>query len=282
VRPWLLRALVMTLLYGVGQTLFVVLSSRFVDQTLWWTVLLLGVLLLVGLFWGGTEVITDRIPPEWTWFKAALLTGPAAGLLTWALLALFVDAVGVSDLGSALVGRASFTVLVVLGSVALGSRFGWISLRRSGDPRAEDDPGADADEPVLRAPSRTTTAGAAGDGPALPASTAERVAARRARRLQEREAAASGSGPGAPTGPDDEARVPFGAGPFADLPASAASSGAANPRGYASPMVAVLPEVTPLSPDPEQATDEHAPDDERPSTARRRFGLRRPGADESG
>jgi hypothetical protein len=299
----------MTLLYGVGQTAFVALSSRFVDQTLLWTILLLGLLLLVGLVWGGAEVIADRIPPEWTWLKASLATGPAAGLLTWVLLALFVDSVGVEDLGSALVGRASFTVLLVLASVSLGSRFGWISLRRSGDPRAADDPGADVDEPVGEDAIPSTRAGEAGGAPVLPASTAERVAARRARRLEEREAREAGRAPEtpAPAGPaparpspapaasrrsgsrgDDPARVPFGGGPFGETPSS--PTPAARDSGYASPVVAVLPPVTPLPAQADGTTGSRAghgdadgdADDQPRSTRRRRFGLRRPGTDPAG
>jgi hypothetical protein len=303
----------MTLLYGVGQTLFVALSSRLVDLTLLWSALLLGVLLLVGLLWGGAEVIADRVPPEWTWLKASLVTGPAAGLLSWILLLSFVDAVGVEDLGASLVGRASFTVLLVLVSVSVGSRFGWLSLRRSGDPRAEFDPGADVDEPADDgAGSPTTWSGEPGATPALPASTAERVAARRARRLAERErreagtapadapSPASAPSPARPAAPsptarprrtgargDDPVRVPFGTGPFADppsspTPASPAASGAGGNgggsgggSGYASPVVAVLPPVTPLPSPADHPVASDAGDDHDESDGRRSGGGRR-------
>ena len=62
--------------------------------------------------------------------------------------------------GSALIGRASFTVLLVLLSVSVGSRLGWLSLRRSDDPRAERDPNADGDAPAeVLASSRLLPAG---------------------------------------------------------------------------------------------------------------------------
>jgi hypothetical protein len=297
----------MTLLYGVGQTAFVALSARLVDLTLLWSVLLLGLVLLVGLVWGGAEVIADRVPPEWTWLKASLVTGPAAGLLSWILLMSFVDSVGVEDLGSALVGRASFTVLLVLASVSLGSRFGWLSLRRSGDPRADHDPGADVDEPAEDS-SPTTWSGKPAAAPVLPASTAERVAARRARRVEQREQREAGvPTPAAAPSPtrraapspapaaararrsgargDDPVRVPFGTGPFADPPSSptpAPSAGGGG--GYASPVVAVLPPVTPLPSQADRATtaeqDDHdVSGDRRTGGGKRRFGLRRPGSD---
>jgi hypothetical protein len=295
----------MTLLYGVGQALFVALSSRIVGMTLLWSILLLGVLLLVGLVWGGAEVITDRVPPEWTWLKASFATGPAAGLLTWILLTLFVDAVGVEDLGSALIGRASFTVLLVLASAGLGSRLGWLSLRRSDDPRADRDPGADTDEPIDDADRATmqssTPTGNAGAAPELPSSTAERVAARRARRRRE-QAAASGDAPASPGARpsrparsgdrgDDPTRVPFGGGPFAAPPSTGPSSEGAS-GGYSSPVVAVLPPVTPLPPssetssgseDSEHSRGSHDEGEDtgarRPGGSRRRFGLHRPDDD---
>jgi hypothetical protein len=299
----------MTLLYGVGQTLFVALSSWYVGLSLLWSVVLLGVLLLIGLVWGGAEVIADRVPPEWTWLKAAFVTGPAAGLLSWILLTLFVDSVGIEDLSSALVGRASFTVLLVLLSVSVGSRLGWLSLRRSDDPRADQDPNADSDEGGEVYGGTTTASGEAGAAPVLPASTADRVAARRARRRAEQAAAASGTpetaDPGTPTAApsrpapsrtrsrrpaargDDPIRVPFGSGPFADppsspTPAATPSSETAGSSGYASPVVAVLPPVTPLPSTTDRAEDSGDGDEDegsggrRTGGSRRRFGLRRP------
>ena len=274
-----------------------------------WSALLLGLVLLVGLVWGGAEVIADRVPPEWTWLKASLVTGPAAGLLSWILLLSFVDAVGIEDLGTALVGRASFTVLLVLASVSIGSRLGWLSLRRSGDPRAEQDPGADVDGPPEDgAGAATTFSGKAGPTPELPASTAERVAARRARRVEERRAREAGvepppaaaPAPARPASPspaaarrprpggrgDDPVRVPFGTGPFADPPSSPtpASPAPSGGGGYASPVVAVLPPVTPLPSSAEHPAASDTDHDDgsearRTGGGRRRFGLRRPESD---
>lgn len=306
-RPWVLRALIMTLLHGVAQTLFVYLASRFAGLSLLWTLLLLGTVVLVGLFWAGAEVVADRIPEEWTWTKASLAAAPGAGLLSWVLLTTLVDASGVAELGPSLVGRASFTFLVVLGSTALGARLGWLALGRQGDARADQDPGADVDEPSdevpdgASAPMASALTGSAAP-PVLPADTTDRVAERRARRQREREPVAEA----APTGrgtPDT--RVPFGAGPFAERPTTA-SPAASTPApsapapgarrgedGYASPVVAVLPPVTPLpsgvrrpaGTTPTEGGPDTGPDDDeatgtpRAQGSRRRFGLRRPDDD---
>ncbi len=146
-RPWVLRALVLTAVYGVAQAAFVALRSLSPDLMTLWSVLLLAAVLAVGILWVGAEVVLDRHPPEWSWFFAALAAAPAAGLLSWLLLALFVDDTGVADLGSALVGRAAFTALLVLVSVGIGSRLGWLSLRRHGE--GADDPALDADDDAV-------------------------------------------------------------------------------------------------------------------------------------
>lgn len=143
-RPWVLRALVLTVVYGVAQAAFVALRSFSPDLMTLWSILLLAVVLAVGIMWVGAEVVLARQPPEWSWFFAALAAAPGAGLLSWILLALFVDDTGVADLWSALVGRASFTALLVLASVGIGSRLGWLSLRRHGEGR--NDPALDADD----------------------------------------------------------------------------------------------------------------------------------------
>ena len=109
-----------------------------------WSILLLLVVVAVVIGWVGAEIVLDRRPPEWTWFITALATAPAAGLLSWILLASFVDDTGVADLQAALVGRASFTALLILAAVFIGSRLGWLSMRRHGE--GADDPMLDADD----------------------------------------------------------------------------------------------------------------------------------------
>jgi hypothetical protein len=179
-RPWVLRALVLTVVFGVAQALFVALRSWSPDLLRLWSVLLLVLVLAVVIAWAGAEVVLDRRPPEWSWFGAALAAAPAAGLLSWILLALFVDATGVADLQAALVGRASFTALLILLGAVVGSRLGWMSLRRHGE--GADDPALDADDDAV-APG------------ASPADERAAAAARAAARIGVRPAAAGDAGP---------------------------------------------------------------------------------------
>ncbi|MFC5138698.1 hypothetical protein ACFPK1_10685 [Actinomycetospora rhizophila] len=203
-RPWVLRALVLTVVYGVAQALFVALRSWSPDLMRLWSVVLLLVVVAVVIGWVGTEIVLDRRPPEWTWFLAALAGAPAAGLLSWILLALLVDGTGVADLQAALVGRASFTALLVLASVFVGNRLGWLSLRRHGE--GADDPMLDADDEAVerevadeRAPSAARAAARVGVVPArvVPAAEPAVAGVRTPRRRSPERVPA-----GAPEGPE--------------------------------------------------------------------------------
>ncbi|MFC4831109.1 hypothetical protein, partial [Actinomycetospora chibensis] len=170
-RPWVPRTLVLTVVYGIAETLFVALRSWSPDLLSLWSVLLLLVVVAVVIGWVGAEIVLDRRPPEWTWFITALATAPAAGLLSWILLALFVDDTGVADLQAALVGRASFTALLILAAVFIGSRLGWLSMRRHGE--GADDPMLDADDDeVARQAGLERSGASAGDDRAAAAARA--------------------------------------------------------------------------------------------------------------
>ncbi|MHC1557429.1 hypothetical protein ACR9E3_00640 [Actinomycetospora sp. C-140] len=146
-QPWVLRTLVLTVVFGVAEALFVALRSWSPDLLRLWSIVLLLVVSVVVIGWVGAEIVLGRRPPEWTWFITALVTAPAAGLLSWILLAAFVDETGVADLQTALVGRASFVALLILAAVFVGSRLGWLSMRRHGE--GTEDPFLDADDEAV-------------------------------------------------------------------------------------------------------------------------------------
>lgn len=210
--PWVLRTLVLTVVYGIAEALFVALRSSAPDLTSLWSVVLLLVVVGVVIGWVGAEIVLDRRPPEWTWFITALATAPAAGLLSWILLALFVDDTGVADLQAALVGRASFTALLILAAVFVGSRLGWLSMRRHGE--GADDPMLDADDDEVARQAGLersgASAGSAGDDRAA-------AAARAAARVGVTPSPRAAPGPSVPgvrtPGRRSPERVPAAAGP---------------------------------------------------------------------
>lgn len=305
-RPWVLRALVLTAVYGVAEALFVALRSWSPDLMRLWSVVLLLVVVAVVIGWVGAEIVLDRRPPEWTWFITALITAPAAGLLSWILLALLVDGTGVADLQAALVGRASFTALLILASVFVGSRLGWLSLRRHGE--GADDPMLDADDEQVardvadeRAPSAARAAARVGVVPArvVPAAdpavagvrtprrrSAERVPTAAGPEISERErmpeaprlAGQRRASTVRPAAPPEPVASPFGG--------DAAPSSTEAPESLEPPVVAVLPAFPrpggPLDATGSQpAVDAEAlgdsPAEQEPDRGpRRRFGLRRP------
>ena len=310
--PWVLRTLVLTVVYGVAETLFVALRSSAPDLSSLWSVVLLLVVVAVVIGWVGAEIVLDRRPPEWTWFITALATAPAAGLLSWILLASFVDDTGVADLQAALVGRASFTALLILAAVFIGSRLGWLSMRRHGE--GADDPMLDADDDEVarqaglerhgpsadddraaaaaRAAARVgvTPSPRAAPGPSVPGvrtpgrRSPERVPAAAGPELAERDRM-----PEAPrlagerrvstvrttARPAEPVSSPFGA--EASAPREGPTSDA--PESLEPPVVAVLP-AFPMPGGPlddtgsQPAVPDPEPAPEQPS--RRKFGLRRP------
>jgi hypothetical protein len=299
VRPWVLRTLVLTVVYGVAEALFVALRSSAPDLSSLWSIVLLLVVVAVVIGWVGAEIVLDRRPPEWTWFITALATAPAAGLLSWILLALLVDDTGVADLQAALVGRASFTALLILAAVFVGSRLGWLSLRRHGE--GADDPMLDTDEPgPAPAPSPED------DRAAAAARAAARVGVTPSPRPAPGPSVPGVRTPGRRSSPEvaevdrmpeaprlaGERRVstvrttrepvssPFGA-ERESIPSSSASSSDA-PESMEPPVVAVLPAFPmpggPLDDTGSQSAvppaGEEPPAPEQPS--RRKFGLRRP------
>ncbi len=265
----------MTAVYGVGQAVFVAARSWAPDLTTLWSGVVLAVLLAVGVVWAGTEVVLGRRPEEWTWFRAALAAAPGAGLLSWILVALFVDASGVADLGAALVGRAAFTALLVLGSATVGSRLGWLSLRRRGE--GADDPAFDRDEsdPALARAGRAEFGGAARP-PSLDPRTVARVARLRQGgdgadrdRADAPEPSVAGVRPRrAPRGPSESPSE-------VDVPASTHDLAAVE-LPFEAPVVAVLPETTDLPTRPAGGGRDEAAEEGAARPCRRGFGLRRP------
>lgn len=115
--------------------------------------------------------------------------GAGGGPAELDLLALLVDDTGVADLQAALFGRASFVALLILAAVFVGSRLGWLSLRRHGE--GADDPMLDADDDEVARQAAIDRA----DGTSSPADERAAAAARAAAKVGVRPAAAATAGP---------------------------------------------------------------------------------------
>ncbi|HEY2723608.1 MAG TPA: hypothetical protein VGI84_02870 [Pseudonocardiaceae bacterium] len=122
-QPWITRALAMTVVHTVAQT--VVVAVRWAHPE--WSVAIrsvaLAVLVAVAMLWGAIDGWRRADGTTRTWCIAALVTGPAAGVLGLVAQAALVDATGPEELGGALAGGA-FTALLVLVPALVGVAVG--------------------------------------------------------------------------------------------------------------------------------------------------------------
>ena len=126
VNSWLVRATSLVLLHVLVRTgLELVLRSAPTHASL----LRYGslvVLVLAALLWAGLDAVredrgdTRRDDLTARWLKTALVVGPLAGLVAWAVQGLLIDASGTEQLRVELTGGAAFTALLVLLPAALG------------------------------------------------------------------------------------------------------------------------------------------------------------------
>ncbi|WAL63100.1 B-4DMT family transporter [Amycolatopsis cynarae] len=119
-RPWLLRGLGMALLHAVADTALA--KATVYEPTGLTTTRIVVIALLVGaaVLWSSVDSWRRREEPGRTWLIAALLAGPASGVLYVIGRALFVDQTGTGELWPALTGGAAFTALLVLIPAGLG------------------------------------------------------------------------------------------------------------------------------------------------------------------
>lgn len=126
VNSWLVRATSLILLHVLVRTgLELVLRSAPSHAGL----LRYGslvLLVLVALMWAGLDAVREdrgdiqRDDLAARWLKTALVVGPLAGLVGWAVQGLLIDASGTEQLRVELTGGAAFTALLVLLPAALG------------------------------------------------------------------------------------------------------------------------------------------------------------------
>lgn len=89
----------------------------------------LVVVLAVVLLWSGIDALREDLHDDHEdltvrWLKAGVLAGPVAGLLGWAVQALFIDAVGTSQLAGNIIGGGAFTALLIVVPALFGVMFG--------------------------------------------------------------------------------------------------------------------------------------------------------------
>ncbi len=98
------------------------------------------VLVVPPLVWAGLDSLRDDAldddPDERStlnlgWLKAALAAGPVAGLLSWAVQAVFIDKMGASELLGSIIGGGAFTALLIYLPATVGLVLGRLARGRS-------------------------------------------------------------------------------------------------------------------------------------------------------
>jgi hypothetical protein len=146
VNPWLVRATSLILLHVLVRTDLELVLRTAPSSGAALRYGSVALLVLVALLWAGLDAVREdredvqRDDLFTRWLKAALLTGPAAGLVGWAVEGLLVDASGTEQLLVELTGGAAFTALLVLVPAALGLFVG--RRARPTDPEPEPVPGS--------------------------------------------------------------------------------------------------------------------------------------------
>ncbi len=129
-REWLTRAGLMMLLHvGVRTALgFAALSWPTSGQTQRTAGLV--VVVVVAMVWAGLDVLRENVDDAerddlpLRWLKAAVLAGPVAGLVGWAVESVFIDSVGTSTLVGDVIGGGAFTALLIVVPAMIGLAFG--------------------------------------------------------------------------------------------------------------------------------------------------------------
>lgn len=113
----------MTVLHTTGQTVVVAQRATHPETSVWAPSVVLAALVGVAMLWGAVDGWRRTRGPARTWCVAALVTGPAAGVLSLVAQATLVDATGAEALGGAL-GGGAFTALLVLLPALVGVAVG--------------------------------------------------------------------------------------------------------------------------------------------------------------
>ncbi|PRX46085.1 hypothetical protein B0I33_108232 [Prauserella shujinwangii] len=136
---WVLRALVLALLHAAAVVARAKIAVVHPTDSSVTEAVLLAMLVGVAALWGALDGWSRLADAGRTWFIAALVAGPVAGVLSVVGRGMFVDQTGVSALGAALTGGAAFTALLVLVPAGLGLAVGGrIGTPRGSEPSAED------------------------------------------------------------------------------------------------------------------------------------------------
>ncbi|WP_199543177.1 B-4DMT family transporter [Prauserella sp. PE36] len=150
---WVVRGLGMAVLHAAATVALAKIAVFQPTESTTVTAVVLALLVGAAALWSALDAWLGLVDAGRTWFIAALVAGPVAGVLNVVGRAAFVDQTGVGELGSALTGGAAFTALLVLVPAGLGLLVGGKLHTTREDAGADSGPDSDAgtaEEPAPR------------------------------------------------------------------------------------------------------------------------------------
>lgn len=129
-QQWLVRAALMMILHVAVRTALGYVALYWPTSGQLPRTAGLLVVLAAALLWSGVDALRENVDDDdrddliLRWLKAAVLAGPVAGLLGWAVEGLFIDSVGTSELTAEVIGGGAFTALLIFLPAMLGMAFG--------------------------------------------------------------------------------------------------------------------------------------------------------------
>jgi len=129
VREWLPRAGLMMLVHVAARTAlgFAALSWPTSGQLQ----RIIGfVVVVIAALWSGLDTLRENLADDeragltQRWLTAAVVAGPVAGLVGWAIEGLFIDSIGTSALAGDIIGGGAFTALLIFVPAVVGMMFG--------------------------------------------------------------------------------------------------------------------------------------------------------------
>lgn len=151
---WLLRGLVLAVVHAAAAVIAAKMAPTIGGQRSVLVSVTFAVLIGIAVLWGALDGWRRSPSPYLTWTIASVLAGLVSGVLNVIGRGLFVDATGISELGSQMTSGAAFVALLVAvpawAGVLFGSRLDAPAARKtkaSGDGTKTDEGAVKDDQP---------------------------------------------------------------------------------------------------------------------------------------
>jgi len=130
VREWLPRAGLMMLVHVAARTALGFAALSWPTSGQLQRIIGFVVVVVIAALWSGLDTLRESLADDeredltQRWLTAAVVAGPVAGLVGWAIEGLFIDSIGTSALAGDIIGGGAFTALLIFVPAVVGMMFG--------------------------------------------------------------------------------------------------------------------------------------------------------------